>query len=76
VKTDADYSEQNQVWAILCGALKGKEAANLLQEALGASSFAKPSCAMAFYTLRALSMLGGGLYDSHFHSFLKPWHDR
>jgi hypothetical protein len=51
----------------------GQEAVTLLRDALGSARFTASSNAMAFYTLRALSSVGAGLYDSHFHSFWAPW---
>ncbi|KAH6723677.1 Six-hairpin glycosidase-like protein [Leptodontidium sp. MPI-SDFR-AT-0119] len=77
--TDAplsEYSQHNQVWAILSGAITGADAQNLLRNALSNQEFTTPSIAMSFYTLRALSLVGGDLYDTHFHDFWTPWTDQ
>ncbi|KAH7376649.1 Six-hairpin glycosidase-like protein [Plectosphaerella cucumerina] len=78
---DQDFSQHNQIWAVLSGAVSGAEARDLLAHSiLGVSTgtktsgtFTKPSMAISFYTLRALSMAGGSLYDSAFHEFWNPW---
>jgi hypothetical protein len=71
-----DYSVHNQVWAVLSGAaVPGPAARDMLRRCLSAESrFVQASVAMAFYTLRALSAVGGGLYDELFHGFWAPWH--
>ncbi|KAL2802578.1 Six-hairpin glycosidase [Aspergillus granulosus] len=81
----ADFSQHCQVWAVLCGAIAGEDAQKLLrssfqqQQAHAAYStstnggFTQESVSMSFYTLRALSLAGGDLYDAHFHRFWAPW---
>ncbi|KAH6886210.1 Six-hairpin glycosidase-like protein [Thelonectria olida] len=71
------YSEHSQVWAVLCGAITGKEAVNLLKRSLTPScadrKLTKVSIAMAFYSLRALSAVGDEVYEAHFDDFWEPW---
>lgn len=74
--SNADYSQHSQIWAILCGAVTGVEATNLLEETMQKAEFTPPSIAMAFYALRALSAVDGNVYDSHFHDFGDPWHEQ
>ncbi|RSL48979.1 hypothetical protein CEP54_012656 [Fusarium duplospermum] len=77
----ADYSQHSQVWAVLCGAVTGDEAHELLKKSLSPSEglavqgikFTQLSTAMSFYALRALALIDGPLYDDMFHSFWKPW---
>lgn len=76
---ERDYSVHNQVWAVLSGAQSGPTARSMLRRCLSegsASSFVKPSVSMSFYTLRAMSTVGGGLYDELFHGFWAPWHSQ
>ncbi|KAH8594502.1 Six-hairpin glycosidase-like protein [Bisporella sp. PMI_857] len=68
-----DYSQHNQIWAILCGAITGEDATKLLSTSLSMPNFTTTSIAMAFYTLRALSLVEGDVYDTHFYEFWKPW---
>ncbi|CVL02488.1 related to rhamnosidase B [Fusarium mangiferae] len=76
------YSEHCQIWAVLCGAVTGKDAFDLLNRSLGLQTkvederthkFAQVSIAMAFYSLRALSIVGHGAYEAQFLSFWAPW---
>lgn len=85
-----DLSQHNQVWAVLCSAVSGEKARHLLSLCLpmlkrggadsesGAKSvdFTQPSQAMSFYLLRALSAVGGSLYDDAFDSVWQPWRDQ
>ncbi|KAJ5377258.1 uncharacterized protein N7496_004667 [Penicillium cataractarum] len=69
-------SQHSQVWAVLGGVVRGAEAQELLRKSIRqtkAGSFVQESVAMSFYTLRALSLAGGSLYDDHFHAFWEPW---
>jgi hypothetical protein len=77
-----DYSVHNQVWAVLSGAAEGPAAGDMLRRCLSNSEagggsggfvFVQASVSMAFYTLRALSAVGGGVYDELFHCFWAPW---
>lgn len=74
-----DHSQHNQVWAVLCGAAGSRERGqDILQACLAPYSdvkagFAATSVSMSFYTLRALSEVGGGLYEGLFHRFWDPW---
>lgn len=81
-----DYSQHSQVWAILSGAAAPDASAiQFLTRSLAAAGdvapeaegkgmvFTPTSTAMSFYTLRALSMVGGDAYDAHFTSFWDPW---
>ncbi|PVH74596.1 glycoside hydrolase family 78 protein [Cadophora sp. DSE1049] len=70
---NSECSQHNQVWAILSCAVTGDDARNLLLKTLLRKDLTTPSIAMSFYTLRALSLVGGDLYDSHFHDFWNPW---
>jgi hypothetical protein len=71
--TDKDLSQHSQVWAVLCGAAEGERAHEVLSQSLLSQKFTQTSLAMSFYTLRALSMAGGDLYDRFFHGFWEPW---
>lgn len=82
-----DYSQHIQIWAVLCGAITGEKASRLLEKALTTTDvdinehsgsrnskiLTPTSTAMSFYTLRALSLVEGKLYNEHFHSFWEPW---
>ncbi|SPO00781.1 related to rhamnosidase B [Cephalotrichum gorgonifer] len=74
-----DYSQHNQVWAVLSGAEASPERGRaILRACLAPSSdvkakFVPASISMSFYTLRALSEVGGGLYEELFHRFWDPW---
>lgn len=71
-----DYSQHSQVWAILCGAATGLCAQEMLRRCLDPSAeqkFTQTSLSMSFYTLRALSVVGGDLYNQHFTAFWEPW---
>ncbi|KAH7152597.1 Six-hairpin glycosidase-like protein [Dactylonectria macrodidyma] len=79
------FSQHTQIWAILSGAMAGKTARDVLSQCLPilqASSaptsrtFIKPSLAMSFYTLRALSAVGESLYDDAFHGIWQPWREQ
>jgi hypothetical protein len=62
-------SQHNQVWAVLSGASSGKEGQDLLRRTLNPVTgelLTPTSISMSFYTLRALSMVGGGLYEESF----------
>ncbi|KAM0420292.1 hypothetical protein ACHAPT_011953 [Fusarium lateritium] len=71
-----DYSQHCQVWAVLCGAVTGNNAERLLRGSLErtkAGDFVQESISMSFYTMRALSMAGGSLYNENFVRFWDPW---
>jgi hypothetical protein len=79
---NVDYSPHSQIWAALCGATTGAEASEILLRSLWSSTttpvhgkgpFDRPSVAMSFYTLRALSEVGGTAYDDAFRAFWEPW---
>ncbi|KAJ5371742.1 hypothetical protein N7517_003748 [Penicillium concentricum] len=73
---DNNYSQHGQVWAVLSGAATGDLAYDIISECTavsGARDFTPASTAMSFYALRAMSMVGGSLYDERFHQFWGPW---
>ncbi|KAM0340123.1 hypothetical protein ACHAPU_010615 [Fusarium lateritium] len=75
VKT-RDYSQHNQVRAVLSRAASKSKAADLLErshDSLSSGDFVKTSISMSFYTLRAYSMAGDDAYISRFHKFWDPW---
>ncbi|KAJ0426846.1 Six-hairpin glycosidase [Aspergillus carlsbadensis] len=77
-----DRSQHGQVWAVLCGAAAdGESSRDLLRRSLDPSTpppstgrLIQASVAMSFYSLRALSKVGGTVYDDLFHGFWAPWH--
>ncbi|KAJ3544404.1 hypothetical protein NM208_g3065 [Fusarium decemcellulare] len=72
-----DYSQHCQVWAVLSGCLAGVEAQQLLRRSLQGVAdgrLVQESISMSFYTMRALSLSGGDVYDETFHHFWDPWH--
>ncbi|KAL2801786.1 Six-hairpin glycosidase-like protein [Aspergillus granulosus] len=78
-----DRSQHGQVWAVLCGAAEdGDPSRNLLRRSLDPSAtfpggrLIQASVAMSFYSLRALSKVGGPVYEELFHGFWKPWHEQ
>ncbi|KAL6359988.1 hypothetical protein LRP88_05684 [Fusarium phalaenopsidis] len=74
--TSTDYSQHCQVWAVLCGAVAGENAERLLRGSLErtkAGHFVQESISMSFYTMRALSLAGGTLYNENFVQFWDPW---
>ncbi|KAK9482905.1 Six-hairpin glycosidase [Lipomyces starkeyi] len=90
-----DYSQHNQVWAVLCGAVSDETGASLLTQSLASAEtqtdlrsdsdpnrtktssqyriLAPTSTAMSFYTMRALSQVGRGIYEAHFSRLWDPW---
>lgn len=73
---EKDYSQHNQVWAVLSGTVTGPAAQKLIRQCfdpLAASKFTQPSLSMSFYTLRALCLVDGDLYNQQFHAFWEPW---
>lgn len=73
----ADYSQHSQVWAVLSGAVGQNQGRELLRRSLEPQSgFTPASISMAFYTLRALSSVGGSVYDDTFHQFWAPWREQ
>ncbi|KAH8897586.1 Six-hairpin glycosidase [Thozetella sp. PMI_491] len=73
---DGSYSQHSQVWAVLSGAVSGSEAQTLLRKSIQrakSSQLVQESVSMSFYTMRALSIAGGSIYEEHFHQFWKPW---
>lgn len=76
---DDDYSQHGQVWAVLSGAATGTLAFDIMSECTavpGTRGFTQTTTAMSFYTLRALSLVGGSLYDERFHTFWGPWKEQ
>ncbi|OAL44873.1 Six-hairpin glycosidase [Pyrenochaeta sp. DS3sAY3a] len=74
--TSTDYSQHCQVWAVLSGVVTGHSAQQLLRrsmEGVQNGTLVKESVSMAFYTLRALSLAGGTLYEELFRDFWAPW---
>ncbi|KAJ4265266.1 hypothetical protein NW762_004551 [Fusarium torreyae] len=77
--TSTDYSQHCQIWGVLCGAVVDDEAQRLLRSSLARTSagqFVRESVSMSFYTMRALSMVGGSLYDESFNQFWGPWREQ
>ncbi|KAH7121443.1 Six-hairpin glycosidase-like protein [Dactylonectria macrodidyma] len=77
--TATDYSQHCQIWAVLSGAVTGVPAQQLLTKSLqrvDQGEFVKESISMSFYTLRALSVAGGDVYDKTFNSLWRPWHEQ
>ncbi|KAK0100776.1 hypothetical protein ONS95_007225 [Cadophora gregata] len=68
-----DLSQNSQVWAVLCGTAQGDHARTILNKCLSDSRFTPASLSMSFYTLRALSLAGGDVYNGNFHRFWDPW---
>lgn len=75
-KPDEDMSQHSQVWAVICGAAVGEKAQDILRASLSSPKFTATSISMSFYTLRALSLAGGNLYNDSFHAFWNPWRDQ
>lgn len=74
-----DYSQHCQVWAAMSGCVSGPSASSLLRKSLAGAAtgqLVKESISMSFYTLRALSLAGGSLYDEKFHEFWNPWREQ
>lgn len=74
--TPKDYSQHCQVWGVLCRSVVSTDAEKLLRESLArarSGNLAQESVAMSFYTMRALSMAGGCLYDEMFYQIWEPW---
>lgn len=80
--THNHYSEHCQIWAVLCGAVTGTDAFDLLTsshalqakaEVQEAHKLAPVSMEMSFYSLRALSITGDAAYEARFFSFWAPW---
>ncbi|KAJ4113859.1 hypothetical protein NW768_011389 [Fusarium equiseti] len=75
---ETDISQHSQIWGVLCGAISGSAAQTLLTDVLrdGEDSFVRTSISMSFYTLRAMSIAGGTLYDDMYAQFWQPWRDQ
>ncbi|KAL6912443.1 hypothetical protein FSST1_010203 [Fusarium sambucinum] len=76
-----DISQHSQVWAVLSGAISGLEAQTLLRDVLNTSrdtkdTLVKTSISMSFYTLRAMSIAGGNLYNELYTEFWEPWRNQ
>lgn len=70
--TPAPRSQHVQVFAVLCGAIEGVDAENLLRRAFAAkSTLGKCSYVMMFYAFRAFAK--AGVYDEMYHSSWQPW---
>lgn len=68
------YSQHCQAWGVLCGAIAGRDAANLLHDAFSpGNNFAKCSYMMQFYVLRAFSMADYNAYEAYWKSVWDPW---
>jgi alpha-L-rhamnosidase len=66
-----EYSQHSQVFAVLCGAVTGPMARQLMERTLRDSSLAPCSYAMKFYLFRAVEK--AGLYAESFDSLMEPW---
>lgn len=72
--TPTPYSQHCQVFAVLCGAVQGAEAARLLGDAFAPDSkLGKCSYVMLFYAFRAFALAGPAFYRSMFSRALAPW---
>lgn len=77
-ETSQACSQHNQAWAVLSGAATGRLARDILSQAMDPKQkhLVKTSISMSFYSLRAMSLCPGDLYNQKFHQFWKPWHDQ
>jgi len=66
------YAQQTAIWAVLAGAIEGKEAADMMEKAM-TESISKSTFSMNHYLFRALEKTG--LYDKYAPSVFQGWQD-
>ncbi|KAK9481751.1 hypothetical protein V1527DRAFT_85530 [Lipomyces starkeyi] len=63
------YSQHSQIWAVLCGAIGGREGIRQFCNTFSRHDFTPTSTAMDFYKFRPVSAVEGDLYGSRFFAF-------